>query len=227
MDWIDNYVENLFTGLPKTSQVLQLKADIANNLEEKFSALLTDGKTPNEAMGIVVSEFGSMEELCREMGIAAEPEPEVRTTPTLEEEYRSFRKNFGLAIGFGVLLCILGIIMMIVLSQLLGNSILSLVSLLLPVAVAVFIFIYFGIQNEQFQETRNKESSACKNPEKEEQKCRDNMADNISGIIMMIAVIVFLMLGFLKNLWHPGWVILPICGLLCGVVSNILNMKRK
>lgn len=40
---------------------------------------------------------------------------------------------------------------------------------------------------------------------------------------MMIATIVYLLLGFLKNLWHPGWVCFVVGGIFCGIVNVIVN----
>lgn len=44
-----------------------------------------------------------------------------------------------------------------------------------------------------------------------------------SGIIMLTATATYLLLGFVWHLWHPGWVVFPIGGILCG----ILNILRK
>lgn len=41
------------------------------------------------------------------------------------------------------------------------------------------------------------------------------------GVIMMLCAIIFLLSGFLFNLWHPGWVVFPVGGILCGIVSVI------
>lgn len=45
--------------------------------------------------------------------------------------------------------------------------------------------------------------------------------DKAGAIIMPIAVIIFLILGFVFNLWHPGWVVFPIGGILTGIVSSL------
>ncbi len=40
-----------------------------------------------------------------------------------------------------------------------------------------------------------------------------------SGAIMLTATAVYLLLGFVWRLWHPGWVVFPIGGILCGILS--------
>lgn len=47
----------------------------------------------------------------------------------------------------------------------------------------------------------------------------------LCGVIMMLATIVFLILGFVWNLWHPGWVCFPVGGILCGILTTILQIK--
>ena len=42
-----------------------------------------------------------------------------------------------------------------------------------------------------------------------------------SSVIMLTCTIAFLIMGFLGGLWHPGWVVFPVGGILCGIVSVI------
>lgn len=65
MEQIANFVEAMFQPLPKTEEVRKIKEDILENMQEKYNDLLDEGKNEYEALGIVISQFGSMEELCR------------------------------------------------------------------------------------------------------------------------------------------------------------------
>ena len=69
MEAIRNYVEALFAALPQREDVLRVKADMLANLEDKFSALLDEGKNEAEATGIVVASIGSGEELREQFGL--------------------------------------------------------------------------------------------------------------------------------------------------------------
>lgn len=44
---------------------------------------------------------------------------------------------------------------------------------------------------------------------------------NVDGAIMLTATAIYLLLGFLWNLWHPGWVVFPIGGILCGILHAL------
>ena len=47
----------------------------------------------------------------------------------------------------------------------------------------------------------------------------------INGIIMSSATAIYLLLGFVWNLWHPGWVVFPVGGIVCGIISAIFNKE--
>lgn len=40
---------------------------------------------------------------------------------------------------------------------------------------------------------------------------------------MLIATFIYLSLGFIWNLWHPGWVVFPLGGVLCAIATIIIG----
>lgn len=50
---------------------------------------------------------------------------------------------------------------------------------------------------------------------------KNPVVEAINGLIMMMATVVFLVAGFSAGLWHPTWVVFPVGGILCGMVSII------
>lgn len=54
---------------------------------------------------------------------------------------------------------------------------------------------------------------------------RRKLSDALCGAIMMTATALFLVLGFVWDLWHPGWVVFPVGGILCGIVSSLTRRK--
>ena len=51
----------------------------------------------------------------------------------------------------------------------------------------------------------------------------DDKVGKICGIIMLIATIIFFCLGAFRSLWNVAWIVYPIGGLICGIVSIILE----
>lgn len=78
MDTIRIYLENMFARLPGTPEIMKLENDMLHTMEDKYEELKKEGKSENEAIGIVISEFGNIDELIEELGLkAAKGTPEA------------------------------------------------------------------------------------------------------------------------------------------------------
>ena len=68
MDVILSYLDNMFLSMPKTPEVQRAKEELLSMMEDKYNELIAEGKKENEAIGIVISEFGDISELMEELG---------------------------------------------------------------------------------------------------------------------------------------------------------------
>jgi uncharacterized membrane protein len=165
METIKNYLDNVFAGLPKTSQMADLKNNILSNMEDKYNELKSEGKSENEAIGIVISEFGNIDELINELGLKKETEESSEPIVTQEETnvYLNAKKTSGIQIGIGVILCILAPASLILINELISDGFfgtglsgsvsggLGLISLFVLIAAAVSLFIYSGMNFERYK----------------------------------------------------------------------------
>lgn len=71
MDVILSYLDNMFLAMPKTAEMLRAKEELATMMEDKYHELIAEGRKENEAVGIVISEFGDISELMEEFGMNA------------------------------------------------------------------------------------------------------------------------------------------------------------
>ena len=69
METIKDYIESMFKNLPQNEKVLKAKKELLQMMEDKYEELKNQGKSENEAIGTVISEFGNLEELAHELGI--------------------------------------------------------------------------------------------------------------------------------------------------------------
>ena len=89
METIRNYLKAMFAGLPDTPEVRKAYEELAAMMEDKYTELIDEGKSENEAVGTVISEFGNRDELAQSLGIeeyinskaAAEQSQTVRKSP--------------------------------------------------------------------------------------------------------------------------------------------------
>lgn len=87
--------------------------------------------------------------------------------------------------------------------------------------IAISIVILGGIMWDNFSKSFNIPTED-QLPEKYEQ-----LHGSVCGIIMLSATAVYLVLGFVFNLWHPGWVIYPIAGVLCALSNAVIGLVSK
>lgn len=58
---------------------------------------------------------------------------------------------------------------------------------------------------------------------KEEKTKSQIIGEALCGILMLVCIIVYLILGLTLNFWHPGWLI-PVSGAIaCGIIEIISN----
>lgn len=159
------YLENMFAGLPKTPEVEHMKQELLSGMEDKYLELKREGKSENEAIGIVISEFGNIEELTAEIGIQPTSMDEVTPVLTDEEayDYAAVKRSVGLWTGLGILLCASGVAFLIFMDTFFENNIgamagstemgsmLGLIGMFVLIAIAVGMFIYSGMKLERFK----------------------------------------------------------------------------
>ena len=49
------------------------------------------------------------------------------------------------------------------------------------------------------------------------------ISDALCGILMLVSVLVFILVGILGNVWHPTWIVMPCTGIVCGIISIAVN----
>ena len=126
------------------------------------------------------------------------------------EERVAFQRRFRVGIAAAVTGILADVFLLVALVALFpGERSEQLFSALFLVILAgcVGSIVYLGVQTEKY--------------ELEKYGGEKKQGPNISGAIMLTATAVYLVLGFARNLWHPGWVVFPIGGIICGIVESL------
>ena len=72
MTVIDSYLDTLFAPYPDTARLREARTELRALMEDQQQALIESGRTESQAVGAVIAEFGSLEEVAAELGISAE-----------------------------------------------------------------------------------------------------------------------------------------------------------
>lgn len=139
-----------------------------------------------------------------------------------QEELDMAAHKFPLRMGIGIGLILFGALLAGVGDAFkLQDEVMGGIFLLL-VAAGVYFLVYGGMDRDKYDVEKYNRAN---NPDSEQKK-RDELLGKICGCIMILAVIVFLLLGCAKNAWNVAWVTFVIGGLLCGVVAIVLGQNK-
>lgn len=165
MNAIRNYLDNMFRNLPNTEEVRRAKTELLEMMEDKYEELIKEGKSENEAVGIVISEFGNLDELADSLGISeavAENPDENKPMLSLErvKEYLGMISQHSILVPLAIALCIFSVAFNIIADAIPGfPSTLGVVLMFLSIGVAVGLFIFEGIRKNEYKEIYKKECS--------------------------------------------------------------------
>ena len=148
-----------------------------------------------------------------------------------EEEKDAFHKKLITMVTTGVVLIIAGFIIMtgyeaFIPSDYVNHNIdvesLICSLFLLLVTIAVVLFVYAGTQESKYNIKhynlmQDKNSQTYKNDKKKGLYC---------GCTMIIATIIFFSCGLIGNLWRSAWVVYPIFGIFCGIISMVIDRNN-
>lgn len=223
MERIRGFVENMFFGLPDSPELQRAKAQLIQGLADRYEEQLAQGRSEAEAFGIVAGEFGSMDELLAELGVPQmQPQPPVAPEPCPEpypevsrEEYRDFLRWYPVANAMAVALCILSVAVWLLLRD---AGRVRHIAMLLMVAAAVWTFVYLDQKRKLFMGPQGGFSEISP------QRRRINGIQYAMGIL---AVVVYQLLGFVWNLWHPGWLVFLVYAALCKLVEILCSREEQ
>ncbi|MBP1045494.1 hypothetical protein I6N96_04340 [Enterococcus sp. BWM-S5] len=163
MNTIRDYIESLFLGIQETPQIQKLKEDLLAGAEDRYEDLKSQGKSENEAIGSVISEFGNIDELLEEMNMKKEYSEEMgrEIDEIMIDEAETFLKvqrKGAFFISIGVAAIILGAAMMFGSQALYGERMgeaIGFVFLLGGVAIGVPLFITAGTSMSNNRQSLN------------------------------------------------------------------------
>ena len=75
MDTIETFLDNMFAPYPATPRLIEARSELRAMMEDAYNDAIAHGKTHNEAVGQVITDFGNLHELAPVLGIAQDIQP--------------------------------------------------------------------------------------------------------------------------------------------------------
>ena len=133
------------------------------------------------------------------------------------EEIEKFDKKFAVAIAALISFILLGVILLVLMYGLktYKNELMPVSLFMIFITIASPLLTYFGILKSKYDlDTYNKVNRKI--------EMKEAILIGISAVIMIITTIIYFILSFVFNLWKYSWILYPIGGMICGIVSIIL-----
>lgn len=203
METLKNYIETMFSTLPKSEKARKLKQEMLFNMEEKYQDLINSGKSEAEAIGIIIASFGTVDELRatlagekkRGFGFVVNDDDGGETVRIDFSGVHADTPNEKVSIDNN------GIYIHSTDDE--GNVVEHVV--VDGSGVHVNGHDYCGHRGGK----------------------RGRIANMLSGILVPLSVAIYLVMGIFWNMWHPWWLLIPATGLVVGALCAVINAEHK
>lgn len=143
-----------------------------------------------------------------------------------KQEIERFEQKFPFYIVMGIGLILFGLLLCAV-GETLPNFMANQVNFyggifLLLTAIGVSIFCYAGMQKSKYDVGKYNRIIQEKKEEEE-----NPVIQKACSVLMILAIIIYLICGFIWKLWEYAWVVFPVAALLCGIVSIVFKKDSK
>ncbi len=216
---VKNYVEVLFSDIPRSRKANELKEEILSNMSERFDDYIQSGKTENQAYSLVIGSLGDIDEMLAE----------VMPTDEFLSDANFYRKRNARNTAISVAMYIIGVVILIGfagIADYMGGgdiyAIVGVVLMLLISAVATGIIIYSNMSmpleykdynanmSKEFQETNTKHGRLLK---------------NILSIYWLVVTFIYLLISFITMMWGITWMIWVLAAVFEMIIKTIFEMR--
>lgn len=209
---IRTHVESLFEGAPKTKKILELKEEMLANLNSKYDDLVAGGASPDDAYRTVIAGIGDVSELVRQIQNESAFNSSIPT---------SARKRSAIFVAVAVALYILAPF-----SVILGSGNMGPFFMFFMIAVATGLLIYNGMTSPKYIKEEDSMVEDFKEWKSDTSE-RKRLRKTLSLILWSLIIIIYFAINFFFFAWAFSWIIF-IIGILCeGVISLVLDMKKR
>ena len=186
--------------------------------EELANALDVSRQTVSKwETGESMPDFNKIKPICEYFGITTD-ELITGSQNIVEQKKEDKRNKFARNLAISVGLYIISLVAIILFSAAFNQPIVGVCLFFTIIAIATAIIIYSGIVYGK---------DKCCEAKTKEQKKKENISKQLTDIVGLIGVIVYLLVSFLTGAWHITWIIFIAVALVNAIVKLICGMTTK
>lgn len=142
----------------------------------------------------------------------------------VQKKKKDFEKTFGTCIAFGVVCCILGVVPLLIVGAIAGESFAEVICvgvLLAMIALGVYAMVWAGVIQGSFQKLLQQGEYSEAN--KEVNKEFERTMGFVPAIYWCVATAIYLAISFTQNNWDKSWIVWPVAGVLFAALMVALK----
>ncbi len=218
---IKNYVDVLFSEIPRTKEAIEMKEEILANLNDKFDDYLSQGMSPAQAYSMAVSSMGDIDEMLNS----------IKPDAGLIDRVEKHRKKQATAAIITVICGVIGLSFLLLMgsvselfSEVKGvEDIVSTVGL-----IGFFIFCGIGVAFSlhafmtEPKDVKDYQEIEKNDPIKRQKTAKQKL---FLSIYWSVTTLLYFIISFVFRAWHISWVIWPIAGVLSSIIETIFELR--
>ncbi len=215
---IRNYVEELFFGTIPSKKAVELKEEMIQNLTEKYTDLLSDGKTPEAAFNIAIAGIGDISYLLKDLEKDS-AHPDVLA---------AYRQKSAMYTAIAIMMYIISVVPLIILGALVRNpaaGVVGVVIMFLFIAGATGLLIYNGMTKPKYLKTDDTIVEEFKQWQSGSAEKRA-LQNSVSSAVWALIVAIYFLVSFFTHAWHITWVIFVVGAAVQSIINIAFSVKK-
>ncbi len=215
------YVDELFEKAPKTQKAYELKIELTQNLIDKYYAMVSEGKSEEDAYRLTVLGIGDINELF--VGLEEEEYQPRSVSPEKEPE----EKRRAALTAIAIMMYILSVVPLIVLKNLGGFfETIGVVLLFFMVACATGLLIYSSMTKPGRKEGTSTVVADFRDWQSQKEKSQ-RLWKAIRSAFWPIVLAVYFLLSFSTGKWGITWIIFLIAPAVEAILRALFASSEK
>lgn len=219
-DKLRRYVDGLFARTAPTKKTVELKEEMLQNMQDKYSDLISEGKAPEAAYNIVVAGVGDVDHLLSEL------EGDFMNSED-NAYYEAHRRQSAMLTAIAVMMYILGIAQWVILGAF-GfrfSGIIGSIGFFVLIIGATGLLVYNGMTKPK----RYKSSDTLVDEFREWQsgtQDRKALRKAVSAALWTVLTALYFIISFWTGAWAVTWIMFIIGAALETLINLFTALKK-